>query len=368
MSNHYFIEPAENLLSLLNTSLNDIPEERRKTLYNQWLHSIIDLYNNKAEFILLGNVNTRNKSTNIFKYEFDKNYENMKIGFQKIKNKDMSDSELFITVYSLNQTEIIDESNKKLNIVRLITFLFQYLHTFEDKSINNNLWNYSLKSITHSYKSTIIGLFTLICQYTMTSAMIYYIYNNFQASDDIAIILITTISTIISCLYSYDTLQSFINSVPLYMFMLKVYDDYPEITLDTYKRNLIYYKNRGISMSKNIILYNLICDFLSNFILPLIIPLINIFIILNSENIVESILNSVAIFFIIQIDEELYDRTDYEKDQMSIDFSRWILSNIYCRYFEEYKPYFVKECTEWQQSSMKLSKRYKNNKIDPNSQ
>ena len=112
--------------------------------------------------------------------------------------------------------------------------------------------------------------------------------------------------------------------------------------------------------------YNFICDFLSNFILPIIVPIINIFIILNSDDIVDSILNSVAIFYIIQIDEELYTRTDYERDQMSINFCRWILSNIYCRYFPQYKSYFVEECNHWQRSSIRLSTKYRN-KIQPNS-
>ena len=49
---------------------------------------------------------------------------------------------------------------------------------------------------------------------------------------------------------------------------------------------------------------------------------------------------------------------------MSIHFTRWIISNIYCRYFPEYHTYFVKECKEWQQNSIRLSNRYKN-KVGP---
>ena len=198
----------------------------------------------------------------------------------------------------------------------------------------------------------------------MTCALLYSIIDDFNASDNVVIILITIISTIISLLYSYDTLQSFLNSIPLYKFLLTIYDDFPEITLSSEKQKQIFYKNRKINMTKGIIIYNFVCDFLSNFILPIVIPVINIFIILNSETIVDSILNSVAIFFIIQIDEELYTRTDYEKDQMTINFTRWIVSNVFCHYFEDYRPYFVKEWNEWHRSSIRLSKRYKN-KVNP---
>ena len=366
MHNNYFIEPADNLLKLLNKKLDECDEKELSNLFNIWIHSVIDLYNNKAEFILLGNVDTKNNERDIFKSNYLVNYKNMRNGLDALSKKQMSDSELFITVYDMKNDNLIDESNKKFNLIRLITFLFQYLHTFEDKSINGNLWNYCLKSSTISIKSTVIGLFTLICQYIMMGALIYNISLDFSASDDISIILITAISTIISLLYSFDTLQSFINAIPLYIFLLDVYDDYPEIMLDKDKQNFIYFKKRNLNMTKSMIKYNFICDFLSNFILPIIVPIINIFIILNSDDIVDSILNSVAIFYIIQIDEELYTRTDYERDQMSINFCRWILSNIYCRYFPQYKSYFVEECNHWQRSSIRLSTKYRN-KIQPNS-
>lgn len=198
----------------------------------------------------------------------------------------------------------------------------------------------------------------------MTGALLFNIIEEFKPTNNITIILITIISTIISILYSYDTLQSFIHSIPLYLFLINIYNDYPEITLSKENQKLLFYKNRNINMNKLVIKYNLICDFLSNFILPITIPIINIFIILNSESIVDSILNSVAIFFIIQIDEELYTRTDYEKDQMAINFTRWILSNIFCNYFSEYKQYFVKETNQWHRNSIRLSNRYKN-KVNP---
>ena len=365
MKNVYLTEEANNLLTILNTNLENYNQKELSKLYNKWVHSIIDMYNSKAEFILLGNIETKNTEQNIFKKSYKENYELMKKCLEDIVVKNKTDEkDIFISVYGEYSNNIIDDSKKKYNLSRLIIFFFQYLHTFEDKSINSNLWNYCLRSVTVSCKSTVIGLFTLICQYLMTGALLYSISDDFNPSNNIVIILITIISTIISLLFSYDTLQSFINSIPLYNFLLTIYDDFPEITLSKEKQNQIFYKNRNINMTKNIIKYNFVCDILSNFILPLVIPIINIFIILNSETIVDSILNSVAIFFIIQIDEELYTRTDYEKDQMSINFTRWIVSNIFCNYFQEYKPYFVKEWNEWHRSSIRLLNKYKN-KVKP---
>lgn len=365
MKNVYLTEEANNLLTLLNTNLENYNQKELSKLYNKWVHSIIDMYNSKAEFILLGNIETKNTEQNIFKKGYKENYELMKKCLEDIVVKNKSDEkDIFISVYGEYNNNFIDDSKKKYNLSRLIIFFFQYLHTFEDKSINSNLWNYCLRSVTVSCKSTVIGLFTLICQYLMTGALLYSISDDFNPTNNIVIILITIISTIISLLFSYDTLQSFINSIPLYNFLLTIYDDFPEITLSKEKQNQIFYKNRNINMTKNIIKYNFGCDILSNFILPLVIPIINIFIILNSETIVDSILNSVAIFFIIQIDEELYTRTDYEKDQMSINFTRWIVSNIFCNYFQEYRPYFVKEWNEWHRSSIRLLNKYKN-KVKP---
>ena len=365
MKNVYLTDPANDLLKLLNTKLDKYDEKQLSNLYNRWVHSIIEVHNSKAELILLGNIETKNSEQNIFKKSYKENYEAMKLCLSDIyvKNKN-NENDIFISVYGEYNNNIIDETKKKYNLSRLIIFFFQYLHTFEDKSINSNLWNYCLRSVTISCKSTVIGLFTLICQYLMTGALLYSIGDEFKPTNNIIIILITIISTIISVLYSYDTLQSFLNSIPLYKFLLTIYNDFPQIMLSKEKQNQIFYKNRNINMTKRVIKYNFICDFLSNFILPIVIPIINIFIILNSESIVDSILNSVAIFFIIQIDEELYTRTDYEKDQMSINFTRWIVSNIFCNYFEEYRPYFVKEWNEWHRSSIRLSNRYKN-KVKP---
>ena len=104
----------------------------------------------------------------------------------------------------------------------MIVFITQYLHVFEDKSININLWNYCLKSNTTNYRCLIIGFFTLICQYVMTIILLYDVATDFSPSNKIPIILITIFSTITSLLYSYDTFTSFWNSIPLYRFLIIV--------------------------------------------------------------------------------------------------------------------------------------------------
>ena len=106
------------------------------------------------------------------------------------------------------------------------------------------------------------------------------------------------------------------------------------------ERDFYYFKSRNIAIRKGHIKYNLCADFLSNFILPLIIPILNIFIILNTETVVDAILNSMAIFFIIQVDEELYRVTEYARDQECIIFTRWIISCIYCKYFKLYEKIY----------------------------
>ena len=71
----------------------------------------------------------------------------------------------------------------------------------------------------------------------------------------------------------------------------------------------------------------------------------------------------------IQIDEELYTVTDYESDKKSINFLRWVVSVIYCKHFPEYERIFKLEMNGWQNRSLKISKKYKQNnrnKIDPN--
>ena len=371
------IEPAEELIKLLikpKTSIIEIND--KNTLYSKWIHNCIDLYNNRTEFLLLANtkIGGSNLEIDTLNKPYIENYKLMNKGFEKITYNKCSDDNIFLDLYENNKEKIDTkteeyDSDLEYTIFRLIIFIFQYLHTFEDKSININLWNYSLKSCSISQRCFIIGIFTLLSQYVMIGCLLYHLMINFEANYDTSIILITIFSTIISLLYSYDTFNSFWNSIPLYRFLILIYKEYPELQLSSYEKNLLYYKNRNINMTLNHIIFNFIADMLSNGLLPIIIPFINIFIILNSENVVESILNSIAIFFIIQIDEELYTVTDYESDKKSINFLRWVVSVIYCKHFPEYERIFKLEMNGWQNRSLKISKKYRynnRNKIDPN--
>ena len=170
----------------------------------------------------------------------------------------------------------------------------------------------------------------------------------------------TIISTIISILYSYDTVWSFINSKPLYKFILKIYNDFPEMTLDEIQKNNYYYKNRKITMNKYIIYWNYIADFLSNFILPIFMPFVNFFIVIGSESILDAILNSVAIFFIIQIDEQLYSINSYENDLQISNFSRWLLSVIYNKINPNFEKDFKMEYDNDYHNVLKIVYELKN--------
>ena len=122
-------------------------------------------------------------------------------------------------------------------------------------------------------------------------------------------------------------------------------------------------------MKKWIVKFNWWTDFLSNGLLPIIIPFLNIFVILSSEDLLDAILNSIAIFFIIQIDEELYTVTGYESDIKSINFMRWLIGVIYCKHFPEYTKIFKLESNIWNDKTLRVSKKYKNrnnSRVDPN--
>tara|TARA_B110000495_G_C23005015_1_gene593602 strand:+ start:461 stop:1813 length:1353 start_codon:yes stop_codon:yes gene_type:complete len=370
----FLIEPAQNFIKLLsrpNTTIKELKTENN--LYSKWIQYFIALYNNRTEFLLLANTKMNGYNTielQILQHSYKYNYENMNNGFKDIdyeKNyKDYnsnSNEPVFIsTNEDLSRLELaLENYNPKIEYTtfRLVIFIFQYLHTFEDKSINTNLWNYCLKSSSMSYRCMIIGALTLLCQYVWTGTLLYEILNDFNVTDNPSIILISVISTIVSILYGFDTFCSFWNSIPLYKFLIKLYEDYPELELSKNEQKLLYYKKRNINMTKFHIQYNFIADFLSNCILPLIIPFINTLVILNSETVVDSILNCMAIFFIIQIDEELYTVTEYESDNKAITFTRWIISVIYCKHFPEYEKIFKLESDTWHNKFKKISKKIK---------
>lgn len=74
MNNSYLIEPALNLLSILNKDIKSYSKKELAYLHNKWVHCIIELYNSKTEFILIGNTGTKNAQKNLFKRSYRDNY------------------------------------------------------------------------------------------------------------------------------------------------------------------------------------------------------------------------------------------------------------------------------------------------------
>lgn len=375
----YLIQPAYDFIGLLARPLTTRSEIKKfnHNLHSKWIQSFLNLYNDRTNFLLLANtklLGSSNSDLLILQKNYKENYKDMKLTFEKISDnfKYLDDSSGdFSFDLDFFENECTEENllkqieNEKKNIdleygvLRLILFIFQYLHVFEDKSINNNLWNYCLKSSSFSTRCCLVGLLTLFCQYVWTGTLIYNVAIDYNPSNDVSIILISIISTIISFLYSYETFCSFWNSVSMYKFLIKLYNENPQLELSSEEKEFYYYKVRNINMNKLHIKYNLCADFLSNSILPIILPFLNIFVILNSDSAIDAILNSMAIFFIVQIDEELYRITEYSSNQETIIFTRWIISSLYCKYFPAYEKIFKKECDTWHNSVMNLSNRYR---------
>ena len=386
--NCYLIEPANNFISLLSKPITTYlySNNDRYSLFSKWRYYFIDLYNNHDDFLLMANTRITDNNTiehNILNKDFFYNYEMAKTNFRNLsqyfkfcnklntihnsinfKKKNQSDDILLI----LNNLKIKEKENKIIlenTIFTFVVFIFQYINYFEEKSIKSNLWNYCLKSMVFSYKCFFVGIFTLLCQYIWTGALLYKIVNNFTITSDPLIIIITIISTIISLFYSHDTLCSYFHTIKLYRFLIKLYKEYPEITSNvndiTTKQ---FYKENNITMTSRVIHFYWCADFLSNFVLPIIIPVINIFILLNSDNILDAILNSIALYFIIQIDEDLYNLSNDEKNVNNINFTQWIISVMYCRHFPIFKDIFMFNCN----NLIKKNKQFRNNTIYPQSQ
>jgi len=390
--NCYLIEPAENFISLLckpiSTYFNSNNE--KNSLYNKWKFNFIELYNNKSEFLCMAHTelnHNKGDEQKILETNYFDNYLIVKKNFRFIadslniwNNTILIDDDNFILniedfsdnpnnnemIFELINKENDNKAFIELNMFRFIVFVYQYLNIFEERSINNNLWNYSLRSSTFSYKCFFIGIFTLIIQYVWMGALVYSVVDDYSTTDNILIMIISVLSTILSLLYSYNSIKSYFYSRYLYKFLIRIYDDFPEIALSKNERMESHYEKRKITMKRYHIVYNWWADFFSNFILPIGIPIINFFIILNSETIIDAILNSVAIFFIVQIDEDLYNYSDYDNEKNSINFTRWLISVVYCHYFPLFKDIFQLESEKWFAKIFKLSKKYKNNKIAVN--
>ena len=403
--NCYLIESAENFILLLSKPITSYLElNDNYNLYSKWCRCFLDLYNNNSDFLLMADTKINEKKTlelGILNKDFTYNYDITKMNLDSLSYSFKIWQELNINLTTKTQPDNINdllESIKKYEekhklvientIFRFIVFIYQYHNYFEQKSINTNLWNYCLRSMTFSYKCFFIGIFTLLCQYIWTGTLLYKISIDFKISNDPLIIIITIISTIISLFYSYNTFNSYLYSRKLYRFLIKIYNDYPELmlldrngcnntrnnnnnsinTIDQhfstylYNKRKVFFKENKISMNKLIINYNWWADFLSNFVLPLIIPVINVFIILNSENILDAILNSIAVFFIIQIDEDLYHISSDEENKNIKFFTKWIISVIYTKHFPLFENIFKYECDNI--VKRKTVYRFNNNKVD----
>jgi hypothetical protein len=391
--NCLIIEPANDFLNLLCRPITTYLEckQEKTNLFYKWRQYFITLYNSKDEFLLMANTNIDrdNDINEIVNNSFQKNYHQMKQKMEKcskldvwlplqshfrnqhwlldldidfIKNNDVNRNS-FIIYELLDRCKKNELENSKLLepcMFQLIVFMYQYIKVFDDKSININLWNYSLKSTKFSKKCFLLGLLTLVCQYLWTGTLIYNVMIDYEMNTDNIIIIIAITSTIVSLLYSYDTVNSYLDSRELYKFLIHLNKDFPEIS----KKEISNDKdNKKITMKIWHLKYNWVADFLSNCILPIIMPILNVLIILGSDNALDAILNSMAIFFIIQIDEDLYSYTAYEDNQASINFTRWILSVIYCKYFPDFKDIFKLETNKKTFNIYRASRKFKSNKV-----
>jgi hypothetical protein len=391
--NCYLIEPAQNFISLLckpvSTYFNT--NDQKNSLYSKWKFNFLELYNSRSEFLCMAHTDLSGSSKKteeelILTTNYYDNYLIVKKNFNYISDKLniwnnilIDDDHFIINLNDMNQQSTTNDNEQiyqsiqkeeennefiEMNMFRFIVFIYQYLNIFEERSINNNLWNYSLRSSSFSYKCFFIGIFTLIIQYVCLGSLVYSVTQDYSTTEEPLIIAISILSTILSLLYSYNSIKSYFYSRYLYKFLIRIYEDYPEMTLSKSDSNMLYYEQRKITMKKYHIKYNWWADFFSNFVLPLGIPVVNFFIILNSDSIIDSILNSVAIFFIVQIDEDLYNYSDYDDEKNSVNFTRWIISVIYCHHFPLFKDIFQLECEKWYSKIFKLSRKYKSrNKV-----
>ena len=199
------IEPAYNLITLLYNSTKS-----KSVIYSdeitKWIKNNMELYNNRNEFIYLLLIKPPSNEVEyqIANSSYEQNYLKMKEELNNLNKPTGFISTNPFAVDSFSDTSIESYNNIiKNNIFRLITFIVQYLHVLEENSIDKNVWNYCLVSATFSLKYTIIGIITITCQIMWTTLLIHNVVENYEINTDISIILITTMSTIMSIIYSY---------------------------------------------------------------------------------------------------------------------------------------------------------------------
>ena len=240
---------------------------------------------------------------------------------QKEKLKHVKDCIDRCVKYEKNYYQV----NKRSSML-LVTLVYQYLNEFENKSININMWNYSLRTMQTSRKYLYLGFITIFSQISWLSILSYNIISNWSPNYDTLILTIAVLSSLISVLYSYDTIHSFSNSCSFYRFTNQLYTDFPKL-----------------NGNKNILKWNFSADLVSNCIIPVAMPFINFFIVLHSQSVLEAILNSMAIFFIIHIDEELYTRTAYENETEMKVYVKKVIATLYDYYTPTFNPNFSYE-------------------------
>ena len=231
--NCYLIEPAERFLNLLAQPIT-IYYNNSKNLYPKWKFNFIDLFNNRNDFLCMAQTRVRSRKSEeqkIINTNFYNNYEILKTSMKSLSNDlnlwnnytFLNEDHIIINLEDLNNTpnnldllvDMMDNENAhkrliELTMFRFIVFIFQYINIFEERSISNNLWNYCLRSTKFSYKCFFIGIITLLIQYIWMGALLYSVIQDYSTTNNILIIVISILSTILSLLYSLNSIKSYL--------------------------------------------------------------------------------------------------------------------------------------------------------------
>ena len=376
---------GSDFIELLAEPVNKLLNKKNdKILSKLWNEYFLELYNNRSEFIHdLYQSNSKITKT-ILNNTFYDNYNFCKIKLNQIKREcnpweDLDESRVLTlikpekatrrnstsTLQQASAGEKIHKNDIEKAVISLVVSMFQYLSYYEENNIDVNLWNYCLNSLTFSYEFFFIGLITVICQYIWFTLLVYNVFSKFKVSHSADIILVAIISTIISLIYSYKSLKSYYHTRKLYKFRIKLYKDFPLLQLTKTERKKLFFEKRKITMKKKHIIYNWWVDFFSNCVLPIFIPLINVFIILGTETCLDAVLNCIAVFFIIQIDEDLYSLNSWELERKTIETIKWTIGCIYCQHFPSFKDSFRNEFENWHHTILRMSSKFKRNKVEP---
>lgn len=356
------IDAALDIINLLSRPITTYVNSKGSSIYKLWIKYNIELFNSQTEFLSLGKLSF--VEDNMFNNTFSQNYKAFKssINFSKgthrvvpapyeNKNCYINLEKAMLDCYDIHDRDqmFTDEQKEKLQHVKdcidrcvkyeknyyqvnkrssmlLVTLVYQYLNEFENKSININMWNYSLRTMQTSRKYLYLGFITIFSQISWLSILSYNIISDWNPNYDTLILTIAVLSSLISVLYSYDTIHSFSNSCSFYSFTNQLYTDFPKL-----------------NGNKNILKWNFSADLVSNCIIPIAMPFINFFIVLHSQSVLEAILNSMAIFFIIHIDEELYTRTAYENETEMKVYVKKVIATLYDYYTPTFNPNFSYE-------------------------